>query len=41
MPSRFTATVWNRPAVMAMTPVRPGTCTGTVLLVVVPLPSWP
>src|SRR3990170_3387966 len=41
-PPIVSAHVWQLPAVIALTPLaRPETSTGTLLSIVVPLPSWP
>nr|WP_235216793.1 hypothetical protein [Archangium violaceum] len=37
----MSATEWASPAARAMMLVRPATCTGTLLPVVIPLPSSP
>ena len=41
VPSDFRATEWLAPAVIAVTPVRPLTCTGRFLLLVLPTPHSP
>ncbi len=41
MPSVSRAQVWEPPAAISATLASPLTATGVVLLVVVPLPSWP
>src|SRR4051812_1857198 len=41
VPAASSAHVWPYPAVMALTPVRPGTVFGLREGVVVPSPNWP